>query len=229
MKIYQIEISNLCNLTCTYCPHPGQERPRGLMSHEVFEKTLELLIRCGQRTAYLHNFGEPLLNPEVADFVRLCTTRGVAASFFTNGVLLTDTVLAELAAAGLRFLCVSEHTKGELQRVRQLVEAGAHPIEIRDTFRPVRPALHNWAGQVPRRLAKGMPVTGAALGPCLFEREDAAVVLWDGRVNVCCIDVEGRGVQGTVDDYLADPARYGFLPIALCEGCTLMRGAEDLS
>lgn len=202
------------------------------MAHETFEKALELLIRCGrcgQRTAYLHNFGEPLLHPDVTDFVRMCTTRGVIASFFTNAVLLTDVVLAGLAAAGLRFLCVSEHTKGELERVRRLVATGSHPIEIRDTFRPVRPALHNWAGQMLGRSMQGTPLDGPRSDPCLFEREAAAVVLWDGRVNVCCIDVEGSGIQGTLDDYLVDPSRYAFAPIPLCEGCALMRGVEDLS
>ncbi len=229
MKIYQIEISNLCNLTCSYCPHPGQERPRGLMSDETFEKALELVVRCGQRVAYLHNFGEPLLHPNITSYVRQCVTRGVTPSFFTNGVLITDEVLAELTEAGLRILCVSEHTKGELLRIRQLVHAGDYPVKIRDTFRPTRPLLHDWAGQVKRRPASGgVPVLPRSL-PCLFEREDAAVVLWDGRVNVCCIDVEGTEARGTVDDYLTDPSRYTFRPVALCDGCTLMRGDEDLS
>lgn len=227
MKIYQIEISNECNLACSYCPHPTQRRPRGLMTRPTFEKSLELLLRCGQRTAYLHNFGEPLLHPELVDFVARCTQRGVAASFFTNGVLLTRDVLAALARAGLRFLYLSEHTRGEGARVRHLIESGGFPIEVRDTFRPVRPALHDWARQVRARPAG--PHSSAGPGPCLFERERAAVILWDGRVNVCCIDVEGRGVRGAVDDYLDDPGAYRFRPIALCEGCTLMRGEEDLS
>ena len=228
VKIYQIEISNLCNLTCSYCPHPIQRRPHGLMDPETFDKSLELLIRCDQQTAYLHNFGEPLLHPDVVGFVRRCTERGVTASFFTNGVLMTSEVLAALADAGLRFLSVSDHRRGQAARVRRLITAGGFPIEIRDTFRPVRGALHSWAGQVPGAGAGGVyPLQGP--GPCLFERRDAAVVLWDGRVNLCCIDVEGSGVQGTVDDYLDDPERYRFRPAELCVGCTLMRGEEDLS
>jgi hypothetical protein len=229
MKIYQIEISNRCNLACSYCPHPTQIRPQGLMSPETFEKSLELLIRCGQRTAYLHNFGEPLLHPDVVGFVRRCTERGVVASFFTNGVLVTPKMLANLAEAGLGFLCISEHTKGETQRIRRLIDEGGFPIKIQDTFRPVRETLHTWAGQVTSRPATGSAHPSEGPGPCIFERQDAAVILWDGQVNVCCIDVEGRGVQGTVDDYLADPSRYRFRPAALCPSCTLMRGEEDLS
>ncbi len=199
------------------------------MDRETFERSVDLLIRCGQRTAYLHNFGEPLLHPEVTDFVRHCTERGVTASFFTNGVLLTEDRLSALADAGLRFLYVSEHTRGETRRVRRLIADSGLPIELRDTFRPTRDTLHTWAGQVTSRAASGTSHPSVGPGPCLFERQNAAVVLWDGRVNLCCIDVEGSGVQGTVDDYLTDPDRYRFRPAALCTGCTLMRGEEDLS
>lgn len=229
MKIYQIEISNHCNLTCSYCPHPAQLRRQGLMSSDTFDKSLELLIRCGQRTAYLHNFGEPLLHPDVVGFVRRCTERGVAASFFTNGVLLTHEILATLSEAGLRSLCVSEHTRDETQRVLGLIADGGFGIEVTDTFRPARHALHTWAGQVSSRAAAGSAHPSEGPGPCLFERHHAAVILWDGRVNACCIDAEGHGVQGTVDDYLADPSRYRFRSTHLCAGCTLMRGDEDLS
>lgn len=225
LKIYQIEISNECNLTCSYCPHPAQLRPKGLMTWDTFEKAVALLKRCGQRVAYLHNFGEPLLHPELIRFVRHCTENEVSASFFTNAVLITDAVLGDLADAGLRSLAISEHTKGELDRVRQLIEEGRYPISISDTFRPVRRTLHTWAGQTSVGQAAGVSVGADA---CIFERRQAAVVLWDGRVNVCCIDVEGRGVQGTVDDYLSDPDSYRFRPIDLCAGCTLMRGDEEL-
>jgi len=229
VKIYQIEISNHCNLTCSYCPHPTQQRTRGHMTRETFEKSVELLLRCGQRTAYLHNFGEPLLHPEVVDFVAHCTERGVDASFFTNGILLSPELLARLADAGLTHLCVSEHTRGEGDRVARLIEETGVPVAIRDRFRPQRQQLHSWAGQVTPG-ARILPVHASeGPGPCLFERQQAAVVLWDGCIGVCCIDVEGQGARGTVDDYLAGDAEYHFAPIPLCGGCSLMRGEEDLS
>jgi hypothetical protein len=229
VKVYQIEISNFCNLTCSYCPHPAQTRVKGNMTWPTFEKAIELLIRCGQRTAYLHNFGEPLLHPQIVDFVRHCTDRGVEASFFTNGVLLTGELLAGLADAGLRYLYVSEHARGEARRVGALIAEAGLPLEIRDRFRPQRDQLHTWAGQVAHG-GRMLPVHASeGPGPCLFQRQEAAVVLWDGRISACCIDVEGQGALGTVDDYLANPGSYAFRPIGLCRGCTLMRGAEDLS
>ncbi len=69
MKVYQIEISNHCNLSCNYCPHPNQKRDKGYMSMETFKISIKLLKKCGQKIAYLHNFGEPLLHPKIFDFI----------------------------------------------------------------------------------------------------------------------------------------------------------------
>jgi hypothetical protein len=229
VKIYQIEISNFCNLTCSYCPHPAQTRAKGNMTWQTFEKSIELLLRCGQRTAYLHNFGEPLLHPQIVDLVRHCTKRNVEASFFTNGLMLTGDLLTRLADAGLRYLYVSEQTRGEALRVEALIAEADLPIEMRGRFKPQRDQLHTWAGQVAHGGATLPAHPSEGAGPCLFQREQAAVVLWDGRISVCCIDVEGGGERGTVDDYLADPSTYEFRPIGLCRDCTLMRGTEDLS
>jgi hypothetical protein len=230
MKIYQIEISNLCNLTCEYCPHPTQERDKGLMSSEVFKKAIELVRRCGQRRVYLHNFGEPLLHPLIFEFIKYATARGVTTSFYTNGLLLDESMAERLAAAGLREICVSGHVAGEITRIQALLQRCSIPIQILDTFRPSKETLHTWADQVLTRTAKGAFETGMPLPlkPCIFERENAVVILWDGRVNVCCIDNEATGVSGTIDDYLTTSSYY-FRPIPLCKTCTLMRGDEDLS
>lgn len=230
MKIYQIEISNLCNLTCSYCPHPTQEREKGLMSIDTFQKAIELVRRCEQKRAYLHNFGEPLLHPLIFDFIKYAFARDVSVSFYTNGVLLDVEMAQRLAAAGLREICVSDHVAGESNRVQVLFHVYSIPIHVIETFRPGNETLHTWADQVsvPKAFSKSKEDDARPHGPCIFERQKAAVVLWDGRVNVCCIDNEATGVLGTVDDYL-HRISYSFRPIPLCLNCSLMRGDEDLS
>lgn len=230
MKIYQIEVSNICNLTCGYCPHPVQTRPKGLMDLSTFEKSIELLIRCGQRRAFLHNFGEPLLHPDLPRFISHATHRGVTCSFYTNGVLLDKPMLQTLIEAGLREICVSEHTRDEINRVQALIRIADAPIRIVDTFRPTKARMHDWAGQTAGKgnhspsaaRQTGLPV------PCVFEINNAIVVLWDGRINICCIDGHGTGISGTVDDYLAHGANYVFRPAKICATCTLMRHNEAL-
>lgn len=41
----QIEASNLCSLTCVYCPHPTHVRPKGNMTMETFTKCVEIVKR----------------------------------------------------------------------------------------------------------------------------------------------------------------------------------------
>jgi len=62
-KVMQIETSNLCSLTCAYCPHPTQVRPKANMSLEVFDKCMELVRRSdnpeykGRKFVWLNHFG----------------------------------------------------------------------------------------------------------------------------------------------------------------------------
>lgn len=229
MKIYQIEVSNLCNLTCGYCPHPRQHRPKGLMSEEIFEKSIELLIRCGQKKAFLHNFGEPLLHPGLSCFIEKAIRRGVVCSFFTNGMLLEKDSISRLVMAGLGEICVSGHVPGEIERIQELIANEGLPIKITDVFRPTKEGNHSWAGQVLRQKVAFTNIQPESLlPPCVFERENAVVVLWDGRINTCCIESEGEGVLGTVDDFLLNGLDYTFQPVRLCSTCTLMRGEEVL-
>ena len=76
-KAMQIEVSNLCSLSCVYCPHPSQLRQKGNMSMDVFKKCIELTERSdnpvyfGKKFLRLNHFGEPLLNPLLPKFISL--------------------------------------------------------------------------------------------------------------------------------------------------------------
>ncbi|EDN71334.1 radical SAM family protein [Beggiatoa sp. PS] len=228
MKIYQIEISNLCNLTCNYCPHPTQRRIKGIMSNEIFLKSLELVQLCGQKQIYLHNFGEPLLHPLIYYFIKESVQQGIKVNFYTNGLLLDQSMLLRLVEAGLGEICISGHVRGELERVQKLIDYFAIPLKITNTFRPKKAVIHTWAEQVSQQNPKMDKDNTLNFKPCIFERENAVVILWDGRINICCIDSEGNGVVGTVNDYLSGILNYTFKPISLCQNCNLMRGYEQL-
>lgn len=196
------------------------------MTFETFALALELTKRCGQGSAYLHNFGEPLLHPRLPDMIRMCLEAGIEPSFYTNGALMNADNLRELEEAGLRTIWLSEHTEGELDRVSALIRDQGSSIKIAGNFKPDPEALHTWASQVATvPLAHG---SSHSIEPCLFERQNAVVVLWDGSVTNCCIDANGQGIRGTVRDYLGNELNYTFERIPLCNGCTLMRTPEEL-
>ena len=80
-----VEITNLCNLRCSFCP--GTRRPPGRMSPERFRLAARAL-RGHTRYVYLHVMGEPLLHPELGEILDICAGEDLRACVTTNGTLL---------------------------------------------------------------------------------------------------------------------------------------------
>ena len=83
-KIY-IEITNRCNLACSFCAKTT--RPKEWMSQKNFLKILKE-IQPYTHYIYLHVMGEPLLHPEINEFIQLANERGFEVNLTTNGTLL---------------------------------------------------------------------------------------------------------------------------------------------
>jgi MoaA/NifB/PqqE/SkfB family radical SAM enzyme len=82
-----IEISNICNLQCSFCP--PVIRVKKLMSVEVFKRCIEEVAHLTEQVTF-HLMGEPLLHPELPRFLEICSTHEVPVFFVSNGTLLTD-------------------------------------------------------------------------------------------------------------------------------------------
>lgn len=83
-RVY-IEITNVCNLKCSFCPPHNRENR--FMSFEEF-KTILNNIKPYTEYIYLHVKGEPLLHSEVDDFVKYAYDNGFKINLTTNAVLL---------------------------------------------------------------------------------------------------------------------------------------------
>jgi MoaA/NifB/PqqE/SkfB family radical SAM enzyme len=80
-----IEPSTLCNLKCAFCPvTTGMERPTGLMTHDVFKKTIDELADY-LFMILLWDWGEPFLNPEVYDMIFYAKQKDIKIISSTNG------------------------------------------------------------------------------------------------------------------------------------------------
>ncbi|MBD2446897.1 radical SAM protein [Nostoc sp. FACHB-152] len=228
MYIYQVEISNFCNLTCSYCPHPSQSRAKGNMTFSTFVDVVELAIECGQKDLFLNNFGEPLIHPELFDFIAYAQTKGIECKFITNGILLDEEKARRLAQLGVRDIYLSEHLVGQKERIQEMFKEKSIPLSIVYTYNPHQQEKHDWAGQVTSNTTsrRSLTMTLDKYKPCIFETKKRVVVLWDGSINTCCIDVNGTGIVGTVKDYLGRTDEYEFQQIPLCSTCDLMRDEE---
>lgn len=193
--IYQVDTTNVCNATCTYCPQPTHKRPRGEMTMETFEHVLRV---ARNRTLSLHHFGEPLLHPQLEAFVRTATESGFIVGFSTNGKRLTQERLDRLAANGLGWIRL--HTDPFGVRLRDFVTpAGLEFTEHRLLVKSDAPkkSLVSFSGY----LDLPAPIVGEK-GPgaarCSFIVDGWRVACWTGDLALCCNDVEGSNDAATL-------------------------------
>lgn len=104
-KIY-IEISNLCNLKCSFCP--GTKRQKRRMTAEEFS-TLLPKIRPYTDFIYFHLMGEPLCHPELETFLNIAHDFGFRVIITTNGTLLSKMQDILLTAPALHKINISLH------------------------------------------------------------------------------------------------------------------------
>lgn len=83
-KVY-IEITNVCNLSCNFCPRSN--RKPEFMNIELLEKIL-IQLQTYSKYIYFHVKGEPLLHPLIGDFLTLAETYGYKVNLTTNGTLI---------------------------------------------------------------------------------------------------------------------------------------------
>lgn len=217
-SLHQIEITSRCNLRCIYCPSPAivagkyPNRQAVDMSRETYERALEWVayfIRKGtQGELNLAGIGESTIHPEFIPFVRMA--RNVMGPtgrivFATNGIECSEEMVSELSALGAR-VYVSLHRPEkaglaiELYRKYGLLEGVSVDPSIN---------ANDWAGQVKwTNSGQRFPCPWMALG--------WVAVLADGRFSKCCIDAQGIGILGHVND----PVGAIFTePYKLCQSC----------
>lgn len=82
-----LEITNICNLNCVFCPKNG--RKKQFMSLADFDSLTDRL-KGEIRFLYFHLMGEPMLHPELPQFIALAKEKGFIPILTTNGTLLKD-------------------------------------------------------------------------------------------------------------------------------------------
>lgn len=107
---YYIDIGNYCNLRCPFCVTGAKasQTPQGFMTLDSFRVIFDK-IRDHARLIALYNWGEPLMNKDFLDIVRLAASNGAKVHIDTNLSLhdLTDSYCEEIIASGLHSLFAS--------------------------------------------------------------------------------------------------------------------------
>lgn len=106
-KKFYIEITNVCNLACNFCPQTKREPE--FMKVENFSNILDK-IKPYAEYIYLHVKGEPLLHPEIDKLLDLSYEKGFKVNITTNGTLIYKVKDKLLTKPALRQVNFSLHS-----------------------------------------------------------------------------------------------------------------------
>ena len=104
-KIY-VEITNRCNLNCSFCGKNKREYKD--MTGSEFEVVISK-IRDYTDYIYLHVKGEPLLHSELDFLLSICDRNGIKVNITTNGVFLKEKMQILISHTCIRQINVSLH------------------------------------------------------------------------------------------------------------------------
>lgn len=140
-KIY-IEITNVCNLACDFCPET--KRKPQFMSIETFDKILNQ-INPYTDYIYLHVKGEPLLHPKIDKLLDLSHEKGFKVNITTNGTLINevkDKIIMKPALRQVNFSLHSfdgnEDSKNKNKYINDILSFVRDTIEYNNIFISLR-------------------------------------------------------------------------------------------
>lgn len=99
-----LEITQRCNLDCTYCYlSEVSEALKDIPLEEVYRRIDMIRAHYGENTDVQISGGDPTVRKraELVEIVRYARRQGLRPSLFTNGIRATRDLLAELCDAGL--------------------------------------------------------------------------------------------------------------------------------
>lgn len=105
-KVY-VEITNICNLSCNFCPKTS--RKLKFMEREAFEKIIKS-IKPYTDHVYFHLMGEPFLNKNLETFLNICEEYDLKVNITTNGTLINEVKDILLKSKALRQVNFSLHS-----------------------------------------------------------------------------------------------------------------------
>lgn len=219
-RVY-IEITNICNLNCSFCP--TNKRNKKYMSTNEFEEILNK-IKGYTNHIYLHVKGEPLMHPNLDEILKISDKYNMQVNITTNGRLLKDK-LEILNNNKIREINISLHSYTSLEEISDL-------LNIIDDIKNVYISLRLWNNKgnkdVIELLSKHYNINIKDNDKCITLRENVYLdkdiqfewpklnrdiisengtclalkrqlaILVDGTVVPCCLDNEGDIKLGNI-------------------------------
>jgi hypothetical protein len=228
-SLIQLESSTACNARCKFCPRSRMKRAQGNMSDELYLKIIDDAYTLGIKQVLLFLNGEPTLFKRLVPWLLELRARSMKTVLFTNGSYLTHDLADELfdlsnvidsivfsvsgkddathqSIMGLDHRTVLVNIRYFVERNAGRIKCEAHmPLysetapwadEWRKYWKFVGHAstthMYNWGGKIVDSFA-----TAPTKHYC--DRLNHLTVLWDGRVALCCMDIDGEVILGDLN------------------------------
>lgn len=108
---YTVDVMGTCNLKCLSCAHGagGEKYTRGQMSLETYKQVIDKIISENDVVTHisLYSWGEPFLNPALAEMVAYLHQHGIAAALSSNLSIKNELLLRKVMQQDPEYLKVS--------------------------------------------------------------------------------------------------------------------------
>ena len=107
-RLFQVESAIACNLNCVMCPWreiAKKAEDRGIMTPAVWQAIRPYLDRV--QSVDFTGGGEPLLQPQLVEWIADASKAGCETGFLSNGLLLAEEKLKKILDAGINWMCIS--------------------------------------------------------------------------------------------------------------------------
>ncbi len=212
-SILTVEPTNLCNLHCPLCTTGNGEmtRVRGHMNLDTFRNILD---KMGKDIFFLllYHQGEPYLNKDFFEFVRLAKKQNIYCTTSSNGHYFSDQNIRETIESGLDSMIISidgtnqksyetYRVKGDLQKV---IGGSRRFMEIKQELGKKAPLIawqflvmkHN-EHEIPeiKRLAKELGVDRLLIKNIEVRSEEEAKIWLPQQDKYRRYDFDGQNLQ----------------------------------
>lgn len=176
-RVANVELTNRCNLKCTFCANRKMKRPRGDMSRDVLDIVLNRLAEAGVLQVNLNTVGETLDYPDLRYAIEGAKSRGFFVLISTNGQSLSLPVARMLVETRCDLLRLSVNA-GNAQTYEKIHRGGEFSTLVRNVEALVR---------VRNETQSPLAVRLRAVVPRNAERADATkrdmASFWSARVD----------------------------------------------
>lgn len=222
------ESTNTCDLSCTTCfVNRGMKRKKGFLDINLYKRVLDANKNIA--SVQLYNWGEPLLHPNLIEMIKFAKSRHLVIRIVTNGTKLDTQKAKELLDTDIDYLCISVDgaTEKTYSKVRnfdyKIIEKNiknfvrlrndlkkntfveVSMVVFKDTESDIDAFREKWS-KIVDRVQIQPRMTYNATGrenKCFEPWRGNLIVLWDGRVVLCCVDSEGELQVGDVNKNLS--------------------------